>query len=80
VVASTTDQPRQITLALEVAGQPVAPPLSCVVEPAGAIEQTILLPQGCGLEAGQRIRWVLRDAVTGEVLVEQDAVSQVDLW
>jgi len=80
VVTSTTDQPRQVTLALEAAGQPVAPPLSCVVEPGGATEQTILLPMGCGLEAGQRVRWVLRDAVTGEVLVEQDAVSQVDLW
>ena len=80
VVASTTDQPRQVTLALEAAGQPVAPPLSCVVEPSGAVEQTILLPMGCGLETGQRVRWVLRDAVTGEVLAEQEAVSQVDLW
>ena len=80
VVTSTTDQPRQVTLALEAAGQPVAPPLSCVVEPGGSVEQTILLPMGCGLESGQRVRWVLRDAVTGEVLAEQDAVSQVDLW
>jgi len=80
VVASTTDQPRQVTLSLEAAGQPVAPPLSCVVAPAAATEQTILLPMGCGLEAGQRVRWVLCDAVTGEVLAEQDAVSQVDLW
>jgi hypothetical protein len=80
VVTSTTDQPRQVTLALEAAGQPVAPPLSCVVEPGGSVEQTILLPMGCGLESGQRVRWVLADAVTGEVLAEQDAVSQVDLW
>ena len=43
------------------------------------VEQTILLPMGCGLESGQCVRWVLRDAVTGEVLAEQDAVSQVDL-
>ena len=79
VIASTTDQPRQVALALEAAGQPVAPPLSCVVDPSGSVEQTILLPMGCGLESGQRVRWVLRDAVTGEVLAEQDAVSQVDL-
>lgn len=79
VVTSTTDLPRQVTLALEAAGDPVIPPLSLTVAPGDSIQQTILLPQGCGLEAGQRVRWVLRDTVTGEVLIEQDAVNQDDL-
>jgi hypothetical protein len=39
----------------------------------------MLLPQGCEPEAGRRVRWVLRDAMSGEVLVEQEAVSPVDL-
>jgi hypothetical protein len=80
VASSTTDQARQVTLTLEANGEPVAPALSCVVEPGAAVEQTILLPMGCGLESGQRVHWVLRDAVTTELLFEKDAVSMVDLW
>jgi hypothetical protein len=68
-----------VTLALESDGRPAVPLLSSVVEPSGPAEQVILLPGGCGLQPGQRVRWVLRDAVTGEVLAEQEAVSQVDL-
>lgn len=40
----------------------------------------VFLPLGCGLERGDRVRWVLQDAVTGEMLAKQEAVSQVDLW
>jgi hypothetical protein len=80
VLTSTTDQPRQVTLALESEGHPIAPPVSCVVEPSGPKEQAILLPMDCGLKSGQQVRWVLRDAITDEALAMQDAVSQIDLW
>ena len=80
VVTDLLDQPRQVELVLEKAGEPVVPPLSCVVGPGSSTEVQVFLPMGCGLEPGDRVRWVLRDAVTGEVLAEQDAVSQVDLW
>ena len=74
------DQPRQVRLNLEKAGKPVVPPLSCVVGPSGPASVDVFLPMGCGLEPGDRVRWVLRDAVTEELLDEQEATSQVDLW
>jgi hypothetical protein len=74
------DQPRQVKLSLEKAGQPVVPPLSYVVAPIGPASIDIFLPLGCGLERGDRVRWVLRDAVTEELLDEQESTSQVDLW
>jgi len=80
VVADLFDQPRQVRLSLEKEGQPVVPPLSCVVAPSGSVTLDVFLPMGCGLQPGDRAHWVLRDAVTEEVLAEQDAVSKVDLW
>jgi hypothetical protein len=74
------DQPRQVAVALEKEGEPVVPPFSQVVGPAGPVKAHIFLPRGCGLEPGDRVRWVLRDAITEEVLDEREAVSQVDLW
>jgi len=74
------DQPCQVRLSLEKAGEPVVPSLSCVVGPGGPVTVDVFLPMGCGLEPGDRVRWVLRDAVTEEMLAEQEAVSQVDLW
>jgi len=76
---SIFDQPRQVSLSLEKAGQPVVPPLSCVVGPSGPATVDVFLPMGCGLEPGDRVHWVLRDAVTEELLDEQEAVSRVDL-
>ena len=80
VSADLFDQPRQVRLSLEKGGQPVVPPLSCVVGPGGPVTVDVLLPMGCGLEPGDRVRWVLHDAATEEVLAEQEAVSHVDLW
>ena len=80
VSADLFDQPRQVTLSLEKAEEPVVPPLSCVVGPSGPATVDVFLPMGCGLEPGDQVRWVLRDAVTEEMLAEQEAVSQVDLW
>ena len=80
VATTVFDQPRQVTLSLEKAGQPVVPPLSCVVAPGEPTTLDVFLPLGCGLEPGDRVRWLLRDAVTDEVLAEQDATSEVDLW
>ena len=80
VATTVFDQPRQVTLSLEKAGQPVVPPLSCVVAPGQSTTVDVFLPLGCGLEPGDRVRWVLRDAVTDEVLAEQEAASEVDLW
>jgi hypothetical protein len=74
------DQPRQVTLSLEKAGQPVIPPLSCVVSPGEPTMLDVFLPMGCGLEWGDQVRWLLQDAVTDEVLAEQEAISQLDLW
>ena len=74
------DQPRQVSLTLEKAGQPVIPPLSHTVRPAEGIEIDVFLPMGCGLQPGDKMRWQMRDAVTEEVLAEQEATSQVDLW
>ncbi len=74
------DQPRQVRLSLEKAGQTVIPPLSCVVAPGGPATVDIFLPMGCGLERGDPVRWMLRDAATEELLDEQEATSQVDLW
>lgn len=74
------EQPRQVTVTLEKGGEPVIPPSSQPVGPAEPVKVPIFLPMGCGLEPGNRVRWVLRDAVTEEVLDEQKAVSQVDLW
>jgi len=80
VSANLFDQPRQVTLSLEKAGEPVVPPLSCVVRPGGPTIVDLFLPMGCGLTPGDRVGWLLRDAATGELLAEQEAVSQVDLW
>jgi len=79
VIADLFDQPRQVRLSLEKGGEPVVPPLSCVVGPGGPVSVDVFLPMGCGLEPGDRVRWVLRDAATEEVLAEQEAVSRVDL-
>jgi hypothetical protein len=78
--ADIFDRPRQIRLTLEKAGEPIIPPLSCVIGPSGPTTVDVFLPMGCGLVPGDRVRWVLRDAVTEELLAEQEAVSQVDLW
>jgi hypothetical protein len=80
VAASIFDQPRQVTLSLEKAGEPAVPPLSCIVSPGQPTTVDVFLPMGCGLEPGDQVRWLLRDAVTDEVLAEQEAVSEVDLW
>jgi hypothetical protein len=80
VGAEMFDRPRQVTVTLEKNQEPVVPPFSGVVQPAGPTKVPIFLRMGCGLQPGDRVRWVLRDAVTEEVLAEQDAVSQVDLW
>lgn len=80
VATTIFDQPRQVTLSLEKAGQPVVPPLSCVVAPGQPTTVDVFLPLGCGLEPGDRVRWLLRDAVTDEVLAKQKATSEVDLW
>ena len=74
------DRPRQVTLGLEKAGSPVMPPLSCVVSPGPPTTLDVFLPMGCALEPGDRACWRLRDAVTDEVLAEQEAISEVDLW
>jgi hypothetical protein len=74
------DRPRQVSLILEKDGEPVLPPLSQVVSPADSAKVSVFLPMGCGLQPGDQVRWVLRDAVTEEILAEQAAVSQVDLW
>ena len=73
------DQPRQVTVSLEKAGKPVAPPVSQVVQASGPTKALILLPMDCGLAEGDLVQWVVRDALTGEVLAEQDTTSQVDL-
>jgi len=78
--ADIFDRPRQVRLTLEKAGESVIPSLSCVVGPSGPITVDVFLPMGCGLEPGDRVRWVLRDAGTEELLDEQEATSQVDLW
>jgi len=80
VAGDVLARPRQVTLHLEKQGVPVIPPLSCVVSLSSAPEVDVFLPMGCGLESGDAVRWVLRDAVTGEVLAEHEATSQVDLW
>ncbi|MBM4464431.1 MAG: PglZ domain-containing protein [Chloroflexi bacterium] len=80
VSADIFDQPRQVALSLEKAGQAVIPPLSCIVRPSEPTTIDVFLPMGCGLEPGDQVRWLLRDAVTDEVLAEQEAVSEVDLW
>jgi hypothetical protein len=80
VIADLFDQPRQVRLSLEKEGEPVVPPLSCVVGPGGPVSMDVFLPMGCGLKPGDRVHWVLRDAATEEVLAEQEAVSRVDLW
>lgn len=78
--ADVFDQPRQVTLTLEKDGVSVIPALSQVVRPAEPLAVDIFLPWDCGLTPGDRVRWVLRDAHTGAILAEQDAVNQVDLW
>lgn len=80
VSADIFDQPRQVALSLEKAGEPVVLPLSCIVSPSEPTTMDVFLPIGCGLEPGDHVRWLLRDAVTDEVLAEQEAVSEVDLW
>lgn len=73
------DQPRQVTVTLEKDGKPIVPPFSQVVGPAEPVKVLIFLPMGCGLKPGDRVRWVLRDAVTEDVLAERETVSRVDL-
>ncbi len=80
VTADMFDQPRQVTIVLEKDGAPVAPPLSQVVRPTEPAIVDFFLLFGCGLEPGDSVRWVLRDAHTDEVLAEQSAVNQANLW
>jgi hypothetical protein len=80
VVETVVDQPRRISLALEKEGQPVVPPFEATVLPSGPATLPVWLPQGCGLEIGDRVEWVLRDLLTGEVLRRQHAESRIDLW
>jgi hypothetical protein len=80
VGADMFDRPRQVTVTLEKDGEPVVPAFSQVVRPAEPTKVSVFLPMGCGLQPGDQVRWVLRDAVTEELLAESDAVSQVDLW
>jgi hypothetical protein len=80
IAETLVDQPRRVSLALEKGGEPVAPPFEATVLPTGPASLDVWLPQGCGLEMGDRVEWVLRDLLTGEVLKRQEAVSQVDLW
>jgi len=80
MATSIFDQPRQVTLGLEKAGSSVMPPLSCVVTPGTPSTLDVFLPMGCALEPGDQVRWPLSDAVTDEVLAEQEAISEVDLW
>lgn len=51
-----------------------------MVHHAGPTKLRVFLPMECALEPGDHVRWVLRDAVTEEVLAEQDAVNRTDLW
>ena len=39
-----------------------------------------LLPAWWGLQPRDRVRWLLRDALTDEVLAEQEAINYLDLW
>lgn len=77
---STFDQPRRVSLSLEKEGAAVAPPYEALVKPSGPATLDVWLPQGCGLDIGDRVVWIMRDLLTGEVLKRQEAVSQVDLW
>ena len=43
------------------------------------VQADLFLPMGCGVQPGDQVRWLLRDALTGEVLASQDASNQVDL-
>ena len=79
VATTVFDQPRQVALTLEKSGEQVVPPLSCVVGPSESHTLIVLLPQACGLQPGDRVVWMLRDAVTDEVLSERNATSEVDL-
>jgi hypothetical protein len=74
------DRPRQVTLTLEKDGEALTPPLSQLVDVREPVKMALFLPMDVGLEPKDRVCWVLRDAHTGEVLAEQEAVSQVDLW
>ena len=78
--AGIFDQPRQVSVTLEKAGAAVVPPLSQIVYLTEPAIVDFLLPFDCGLEPGDSVRWVLRDARTDEVLAEQDAVNQANLW
>jgi len=80
VSADMFDQPRQVTLSLEKAGGAVVPALSYVVRPGQPSTLDVFLPMGCGLEPGDQVCWLLRDAVTDEVLAEQESISEIDLW
>jgi hypothetical protein len=80
IAETLVDQPRRVSLALEKEGQAVVPPFEATVLATGPATLDVWLPQGCGLEIGDRVEWVLRDLLTGEVLQRQETVSQVDLW
>ncbi len=80
ISVSMFDQPRQVALSLEKEGQPVIPRLGFVVPRTESKTVDVFLPMECGLEPGDQVHWILRDAVTDEVLAEQAATSDVDLW
>jgi len=80
VASDVFDRPRQVTVTLEKEGEPVLPALSQIVGPSDSARVLVFLPMGCGLQPGDAVRWVLRDAITEEVLAERNTVSQVDLW
>jgi hypothetical protein len=77
--ASTLDQPRQVTVALLQGDQPLLPASSVAVTPSAQVTLDILLPWDCGLRHGDRLRWLVQDAASGETLAEQEAISDVEL-
>jgi len=75
-------RPRQVELHLEKISGDAAPFVSIlqVIEVGDEIEVKVLLPNSAPLEIGEKVIWLLVDAVSGQVLQEQPAVNRVDFF
>jgi len=79
VAQSLLAQPRPVLLTLEREDGETLAALRKAVGVGEPVKEIVMLPFDCGLMEGDRLRWVLRDARTEEVLAQQDAISKMTI-
>jgi hypothetical protein len=75
-------RPRQVELRLEKAPGASTPIIAIqqVIEVGDEIEIKVLIPDSAPLEIGEKVTWLLVDAVSEQILQEKSAVNRVDFF